>query len=158
MEKSIKEKSEKNIKKGRAARNKGKRGERAVANMFTARGFESKRGVQYKGGIGSPDIICDMLKDIFLFEVKWVEQLNLDKAYNQAKKDAGLSLCPVVIHKVSKSEWKATLNLTYFIDILQTAFDNKDGMNILYDKIKRVQRHDTEQEGSSSDSTGEEFL
>jgi len=113
-------------KKGRAARRKGKNGERFVANFLKDRGFPARRGVQFSGGMDSPDVICESLP--IHWEVKWVEKLNVLKAYAQAKGDAGDKI-PAVVHKVNGNSAKVTLDFWDFVDILQVATDKVDKKN-----------------------------
>ena len=83
------------------SREKGKRGERAVAALFREYGFDAHRGQQYHGGSDSPDVVGVPGLHI---EVKRTERLNLYDALAQAKRDAGEDL-PVVIHRKNDSEW-----------------------------------------------------
>lgn len=91
------------------SREKGKRFERlaakAVADTF---GVEAKRGIQFKGGDESPDIITGLTG--VHFEVKAVEKLNLMEAFEQAKRDAKANI-PVVLHKKNRTGWFLTLRL-----------------------------------------------
>ena len=144
-EKKVKEKRTRS-KIGKASRDKGKRGERKVAEMLRARGFPASRGVQYKGGMNSPDVVCEALK--FLnFEVKWVESLNLAKAMNQSTQDSGGEKIPTVVHKKSRTTPLITMRFTDFIDIMQWAINDLDSYNQLEldrDEI-RMERGRTEQ-------------
>lgn len=91
------------------SREKGKRGERAVAALFREYGFtEAKRGQQYHGGPDSPDVVGVPGLHI---EVKRTERLNLYDALAQAKRDAGEDL-PVVIHRKNDSEWVVIMSFT----------------------------------------------
>jgi len=123
--------------KGKAARDKGKRGERWVANYLKERGFDARRGIQFKGGLNSPDVICDDLP--FNLEVKFVEKLNIEDAFAQSKRDAGNLKIPLVINKRSHLDAKVTIRLSDFVDILQIAHNRVDGMN---DYIQRIGRTD----------------
>ncbi len=78
---------------GKFSKSKGKRGERQARDEFAELlrmpiGKEGVfRGVQYQGGTDSPDVV---IKGIDLHvEVKRVESLNLYKALEQAREDAG---------------------------------------------------------------------
>lgn len=91
------------------SREKGKRFERLAAQAITETfGVEAKRGIQFKGGDESPDIITG-LKGIH-FEVKAVEKLNLMEAFEQAKRDAKDNT-PVVLHKKNRTGWFLTMRL-----------------------------------------------
>ena len=96
------------------SREKGKRGERAVAALFREYGFtEAKRGQQYHGGPDSPDVVGVPGLHI---EVKRTERLNLYDALAQAKRDAGEEL-PVVIHRKNDSEWVVILSFDDFMKL-----------------------------------------
>ena len=96
------------------SREKGKRGERAVAALFREYGFtEAKRGQQYHGGPDSPDVIGVPGLHI---EVKRTERLNLYDALAQAKRDAGDDL-PVVIHRRNDSEWVVIMSFTDWMQL-----------------------------------------
>lgn len=97
------------------SRSKGKRGELELANILKGYGYEARRGVQYKGGSDSPDVVG--LPGIHI-ECKRVENLNIDKAMAQAINDCGNNV-PVVIHRKNGMPWKATLLLDDFIRILK---------------------------------------
>ena len=86
---------------GKTSREKGKRGEREVASLLREYGYDARRGVQYKGGTDSPDVVG--LKGIHI-EVKRTERLDLYGALSQSKADAGEDM-PVVIHRRNNSEW-----------------------------------------------------
>lgn len=92
---------------GRASREKGKVGEREVAELLRAHGIQARRGVQYHGGVDSPDVVSDM-HDIHL-EVKRTEKLSLWDAMSQATQDARPDQIPVVVHRASKRQWVAVL-------------------------------------------------
>ena len=99
---------------GKMSREKGKRGERAVAALFREYGFtDAKRGQQYHGGPDSPDVVGVPGLHI---EVKRTERLNLYDALAQAKRDAGEEL-PVVIHRKNDSEWVVILSFDDFMKL-----------------------------------------
>jgi Holliday junction resolvase len=105
------------------SRQKGKRGERLWRDMLRAEGFTARRGQQYAGGIESPDVVCEELSNLHQ-EVKFVENLNLDKAYEQAMRDSGAKHF-IVAHKKSNKDWKVTMSADLFFKIL------RDGMQCL---------------------------
>lgn len=77
------------------SRAKGARYERHVASLFRAEGYEARRGQQYSGANGDPDVIGPPGIHI---ECKHVERLNLYDAMAQAKRDAREDELPVTIH------------------------------------------------------------
>ena len=66
---------------GKASRDKGKRGEREVAEFLRDHGIPARRGVQYAGGADSPDVIG--FEGVHI-EVKRTEALRLYPALEQA--------------------------------------------------------------------------
>ena len=101
------------------SREKGKRGERAVAALFREYGFDAHRGQQYHGGPDSPDVVGVPGLHI---EVKRTERLNLYDALAQAKRDAGDDL-PVVIHRKNDSPWVAIMDFDDWMQIFREWFN-----------------------------------
>lgn len=99
------------------SKQKGKRGELELAAFLREHGFEASRGQQFKGGAGSPDVICEALDDLH-FEVKRTEKFRLEDAMAQATMDAPMKI-PVVVHRKNRSEWVAILPLTDFLDLVR---------------------------------------
>jgi len=94
---------------GKKSRDKGKRGERELAaELQRLFGVTARRGVQYRGGADSPDVITD-IPDVH-FEVKRTERLSLYPAMKQAACDAGEKV-PVVCHKQNRQEWLVIVRL-----------------------------------------------
>lgn len=96
------------------SREKGKRGERKLANILKEYGYEARRNQQYCGVNGDADIVG--LPGVHI-ECKWVEKLNLDSAMEQAIRDAREGEIPAVFHKKNKREWYVTLRLKHFMKI-----------------------------------------
>lgn len=90
------------------SRAKGKRGELEIANILKEYGYDTRRGVQYNGSDGSPDVVG--LPNIHI-EVKRVEALNLDKAMKQSIDDARDGEVPVVMHRKDRHCWLVTMRL-----------------------------------------------
>lgn len=96
------------------SRQKGKAGELEAAQFLREHGFDgAKRGVQYRGGGDSPDLVglpgCHV-------EVKRTERLDLYAALDQAQRDsAGTGRIPVVAHRRNRREWVAILPLAEFL-------------------------------------------
>ena len=94
---------------GRFSRNKGKVGERELAHELTrVLGVSARRGVQFRGGSGSPDVIAD-IPDVHI-ECKRTERFRLYEALDQAVADAGANV-PVVLHRQSRKPWVAFIRL-----------------------------------------------
>jgi Holliday junction resolvase len=99
------------------SRDKGKRGERELANWLEERGYAARRGQQHRGGEDSPDVICPDLP--FHFEVKRTERLKLYEAMEQAIEDAGGGI-PVVAHRRNRGDWVGIVRLIDLIDLWKT--------------------------------------
>ncbi len=91
---------------GAKSRRKGATGEREWAAVLRKHGLSARRGVQYSGGPGSPDVVHDLVG--VHFEVKRVEALRLYKALEQAQADSdagGTGAIPVVAHRKNGKPW-----------------------------------------------------
>ena len=102
---------------GARSRRKGAVGERELAAVLTAEGFDARRGQQHRGGPDSPDVIVPSLPRIH-FEAKRCERLNMYDAIGQAKRDAGDKL-PIVAHRRNAHEWLAIMPLGDLLAILR---------------------------------------
>lgn len=99
---------------------KGKRGERELAALIREVGFtDARRGQQYKGTPDSPDVVGIPGHHI---ECKFVEALNVSKAYEQAVSDAQGLDEPLVFHKKSRGPWLVTLDARYLLAMLYRLF------------------------------------
>ena len=102
------------------SRAKGCRGEREWRDMLRAEGYEARRGQQFAGGTDSPDVICRDLPGLH-FEVKLVQNLNVDRVMNeQAEPDAGDKI-PFIAHRKNHSKWLVTLKAEDFFLILRNS-------------------------------------
>lgn len=90
------------------SRQKGAAAEREAAKWLQERGVSARRGVQYQGGPGSPDVVHD-LPNVHL-EVKRTERLDLDSAMTQAREEAPPGSTPVVLHRKNRGRWVAILD------------------------------------------------
>ena len=95
------------------SRNKGKRGELEAAHLLKEYGYDARRGQQYAGANGDPDVVG--LPRIHL-EINRVEKLNIDDALSQSIRDAKEEEVPVVMHRKNRTEWKITMR---FIDWME---------------------------------------
>lgn len=96
---------------GRYSRQKGKRGERLCRDEITEQlGIPCRRGVQFAGGAGSPDVVL-LVETILHFEAKAVEKLNIYSAMAQSIEDAGEGRLPLVWHKRSREDSLVTLRM-----------------------------------------------
>ena len=79
------------------SRAKGARYEREIAQWFrnTLMDIDARRGQQFAGGTDSPDVVLPNMEWLHI-EAKHVEKLNIYKAMEQAKRDAGEGKIPTV--------------------------------------------------------------
>ena len=103
------------------SRAKGCRGERLWRDELRAAGFTARRGQQFAGGGDSPDVICEELRGLHQ-EVKFVENLNLIKAIEQAERD-GAGKPWIVAHKKNRTPWLVTMNAELFFKLLRDGMD-----------------------------------
>lgn len=89
------------------SRAKGQRGERQWSAWLREHGYpEARRGVQYQGGPGSPDVVNGIPGTHC--EVKLVEHLHLYPAMRQAVDDSGEAV-PYVAHRRNYKPWLVTV-------------------------------------------------
>ena len=93
---------------------KGKRGERELANKLKEYGYDCRRGQQYCGANGDADVIG--LKGIHI-ECKRVEKLNVLKAMKQAGEDCKGNDFPTVFHRKDNEKWLVTMRLNDWIKL-----------------------------------------
>lgn len=108
---------------GRRSRDRGCRGERALAAVLTEAGFPAHRGRQHRGGQDSPDVRCPRLDQVFAIECKYTEKLSLYPALEQARRDGGGQRVPLVCHRRNHKEWLAVLPLADFLKLLKRLED-----------------------------------
>lgn len=94
------------------SRQKGKRGELELAKILRDFGFDARRGVQYKGGKDSPDVVG--IKGIHI-ECKRVEKGSVYDWMEQSERDAGDEI-PVVMWRRNGKRW---LVIQYLDDYLK---------------------------------------
>lgn len=94
------------------SRQKGKRGELELAKILRDFGFDARRGVQYKGGQDSPDVVG--IKGIHI-ECKRVEKGSVYDWMEQSERDAGDEI-PVVMWRRNGKRW---LVIQYLDDYLK---------------------------------------
>ena len=93
---------------GKASRDKGKRGERELANVLKEHGYKARRGIQFQGGPDSPDVVG--LPGIHI-ECKRVEKLNIENAMQQATDDCDPFSLPAVFHRKNGKPWLVTMDM-----------------------------------------------
>lgn len=98
------------------SRQKGAAGERELASYLRERGFDARRGQQFRGGADSPDVVG---LPGWHIEVKRTEKGNPYDWLDQAVNDAGGNL-PVVCHRRNRRDWIAVLRLDDFLRLQKT--------------------------------------
>lgn len=101
------------------SRAKGSRGELELAKKFQEYGYEARRGQQFSGANGDPDVVVS-LPGIHV-ECKRVERLNIHEAMEQAISDARVDERPMVFHRKNRTPWLVTMGFDDFIEIYQEA-------------------------------------
>ena len=102
------------------SRQKGKRGELEAARLLRDYGFEARRGQQFSGANGDPDVVG--LPGIHL-EVKRVEKLNLEAAMQQSIRDARENEIPIVMHRKNRGQWLVTMTFEDWMKLYQGGQD-----------------------------------
>ena len=101
---------------------KGKSGELEVAFLLRKYGFEARRGQQFSGGDGSPDVVHN-IPGVHI-EVKRAERFSLYAAMDQASEDTKTcEQIPVVFHRMSRRPWVVVIDAEDFLRILQKLKD-----------------------------------
>ena len=98
---------------GILSRTKGKVGEREVADLLKRNGYEARRGVQFQGGAGSPDVVHNMAG--FHIEVKRTERLALWDALKQANADKGPKEHALIFHRANGKPWVIIMDAEAFL-------------------------------------------
>lgn len=102
------------------SRKKGKRGELELAHALNDLGFNTRRTAQYNGKeTGSLADIVGI--DGIHAEVKRVERLQIDTAYEQAVRDAKDGEIPTVFHRRNRKPWLVTMGLEDWAALFDTA-------------------------------------
>ena len=102
------------------SREKGKRGEIELAHELERFGYPARRGQQFCGLNGEPDVVGVPGLHI---ECKRVERLDLEAAMRQSERDARPNELPVVIHRRNREDWKVTLRLDEFMRLWHETTD-----------------------------------
>jgi hypothetical protein len=106
------------------SRRKGKRGELEFAAFLRVHGFDGRRGQQYAGGAGSPDVVSETL-DWLHIEVKRVQKFNLAEACAQARRDCAQGVVGgqpkpwLVAHRRNHEPWSITMDAEALCRILR---------------------------------------
>ena len=112
------------------SREKGIRGELELRDLFKSYGFEARRGGQQGAGgsADAPDVIHS-IPGIHV-ECKRVEAYGvLNRAMEQAVRDAGPDLVPAVFGRSNRQEWLITLRAKDFFNFLLSTGPNEPREN-----------------------------
>lgn len=102
------------------SRDKGAKGEREISRLIRERGYDVRRGQQYSGLEGEDVVGLDYIH----IEVKRVEQLNIDKAMEQATRDSKSNQIPAVFHRKNHKKWKVTLSFEDFMTLYDSYYSD----------------------------------
>jgi Holliday junction resolvase len=100
---------------GKMSKEKGKVGEREVAELLRQHGFEARRGQQFSGEEGR-DVVHN-IPGVHI-EVKRTETLRLWDAMEQARLDRREDEMPVVFHRPSRRPWVVVMMAEDFLDVM----------------------------------------
>ena len=98
---------------GKASRSKGQRGEREVAKLLEAAGFEASR---HRIGAANDDILHDIPG--VSIEVKRSEKLMLPAWIRQADEQAGDDREPVLFFRQSRQPWRVVITAEYYLNLI----------------------------------------
>lgn len=108
------------------SKKKGKKGELYVVNKFKEHGYQCNRTAQFKGNTGRADDIEGI--EYIHAEVKFVENLNINKAMEQAVRDSDASdrkAMPTVFHKKNYKELMVTMRFEDWIELYNEYYSGK---------------------------------
>lgn len=97
------------------SKQKGKVGERELANKLKEYGYDCRRTNQFCGNTGEADDVVGL--DYIHIEVKRVEKLNIDTAMEQAERDSKDDKFPTVFHRKNRKKWLVTMSLEDWIKL-----------------------------------------
>ena len=103
------------------SRAKGAKGERELAGKLKEYGYDCRRGQQFSGIEGEDVVGLDYIH----IECKRVQSLNLDKAMEQAKRDAQEGQLPAVFHRKNNRKWKVTMEMDDWIKLYNEYYSGK---------------------------------
>ena len=95
------------------SKQKGKAGELELVHKLQQLGFETRRTAQYNGKENGS--LADLVGiDGAHIECKRVENLNLQKAMEQAIRDSKEGEVPMVFHRKNRKGWLVTMPIEYW--------------------------------------------
>lgn len=103
---------------GAKSKRKGKKGELEAVHFLGEHGIFARRGVQYAGAEGAPDVIGPEGVHI---EVKRYSKMTrglLDAALDQSERDARTKEVPIVMWREDRGRWQVTLTVRAFARVV----------------------------------------
>ena len=98
------------------SKDKGKRGEREVAELLRKYGFEARRGQQFKGTKDRPDVVHNM--ENFYIEVKRTQAFSLYPVLKKAGEECDEFEEPLIFHRRNGKAWVVVLDAEYFLELM----------------------------------------
>lgn len=111
------------------SRRKGADYEREIATMFRAQGLNARRGQQYSGANGDPDVIVEDLPGYHLElkrRARTISATEMYKYMGQSADDAREDEVPVVIHRIDGEKSLVTMRLEDWIRMAKKAREEND--------------------------------
>lgn len=102
------------------SRRKGAEYEREIARELRIHGLDARRGQQYAGANGDPDVVSEDLAAFHLElkrREKYISAADLYEFMLQAVRDARDGEIPVVIHRIDREKSLATMRLDEWIEL-----------------------------------------
>jgi hypothetical protein len=115
-------------KMSKASRDKGKRGERELAKLFTGEGYPAKRfgfAQTRFGGSEGADVVCDALPWLHI-ECKRYNKFmgsKLRDALDQSERDRRPNTIASVFHREDDCKWFVTMEAVEFFRIVRGEFE-----------------------------------
>ncbi len=100
----------------RMQREKGKCGEREVAQLLRDHGYPGRRTSQYAGMTGDSSDVVGL--DGYHIEVKRQERAAIYEWFAQARRDCGTDI-PLVVFRRSGDKWMALLEFDDFLEAIK---------------------------------------
>lgn len=112
------------------SRAKGQRGEREVASVLSAAGFDASRGATQSAGAATADVVG--LPGHWV-EVKSHAGIAAVRHLDQAKRDVAASgggAAPVVVLRENRGPWAALVDLRVYLELLRLAIEHVGAGNL----------------------------
>ena len=106
------------------SRRKGKGYELEVAAILRLHGLEARRGQQYSGANGDPDVVCPALDKYHLECKRREKRISASDMYEflaQADRDRRTSQVPVIVHRIDREENLVTMRLDDWVEMAKKA-------------------------------------